>query len=127
MLVKKYSLQQHGDERGQLVAFEEMKDIPFRIKRVYYMFDVHEGVKRAKHSHKKADQLLVCLHGSVKIELDDGDEKELVVLDNPDEGLYLEHNIWREMSDFEEGTVLMAFVSEYSDDDDYVGYEYKRG
>ena len=122
MQIKKFILQQHGDERGHLVAFEEMKDIPFKIKRVYYMFDTKEGILREKHSHKKADQLLVCLHGCVKVELDDGIEKEIVMLDNPNEGLYLEHNIWRKMYDFEEGTVLMAFVSEYNDVDDYINY-----
>ena len=61
-----YKLQQHGDERGHLVSFEEKIDVPFEIKRVYYMFDTKPGVVRGMHAHKSLEQLLVCVHGSVK-------------------------------------------------------------
>lgn len=118
MLVQKFELQQHGDERGHLVAFEEMKDIPFKVKRVYYMFNTRDSATRKRHIHKITDQLLVCLHGSVKVCLDDGKESETVVLDNPNEGLLVSHDVWRELGEFEEGTVLMAFASEYGDVDD---------
>ena len=74
-----YKLQQHGDERGHLVSFEEKIDVPFEIKRVYYMFDTKPGVVRGMHAHKSLEQLLVCVHGSVKILLDDGTEKKTVV------------------------------------------------
>ena len=59
-----------GDERGQLVALEEFKDIPFRIKRVYYMYDTAEGVTRGYHAHKCLQQILICIHGSCKIRLE---------------------------------------------------------
>ena len=78
-----YKLQQHGDERGHLVSFEEKIDVPFEIKRVYYMFDTKPGVVRGMHAHKSLEQLLVCVHGSVKILLDDGSEKKTLILDNP--------------------------------------------
>lgn len=120
MVVTKYKLQQHGDERGHLVAFEEKKDVPFGVKRVYYMFDTKPGVVRGMHAHKSLEQLLVCVHGSVKILLDDGYDKETIVLDNPYEGLYVSNNMWREMSEFSEGAVLMVFASEYYDEDDYI-------
>ena len=120
MEIKKYPLQQHGDSRGHLVALEEKTDVPFEIKRVYYMFDTKTGIVRGMHAHKSLEQLLVCVHGSVKILLDDGTEKETVLLDNPYEGLYVSNNMWREMSEFSEGAVLMVFASKYYDEDDYI-------
>ena len=70
MQVIKYVFQPHGDERGQLVALEEFKDIPFRIKRVYYMYDTAQGVTRGYHAHRSLQQILICIHGSCKIRLD---------------------------------------------------------
>lgn len=75
MQIVKYVFQQHGDERGQLVALEEYKDIPFEIKRVYYMYDTGEGVSRGHHAHRSLEQILICIHGSCKILLDNGEEK----------------------------------------------------
>ena len=76
MHVVKYMFQPHGDERGQLVALEENNDIPFDIKRVYYMYDTVSDAIRGKHAHKKLRQILICVHGSCKILLDNGSEKE---------------------------------------------------
>lgn len=120
MEIKKYPLQRHGDSRGHLVALEEKTDVPFEIKRVYYMFDTKMGIVRGMHAHKSLEQLLVCVHGSVKILLDDGTKKETVLLDNPYEGLYVSNNMWREMSEFSKGAVLMVFASKYYDEDDYI-------
>lgn len=72
----KYMFQPHGDERGQLVALEEFKDIPFNIKRVYFMYDTNKDVIRGYHAHKKLEQILVCIHGTCKILLDNGVEKK---------------------------------------------------
>ena len=100
MQVIKYVFQPHGDDRGQLVALEEFKDIPFRIKRVYYMYDTAPGVTRGYHAHKSLQQILICIHGSCKIRLDNGKEKKVVPLEKPYEGLYVSNNMWREMFDF---------------------------
>ena len=116
----KYTFQPHGDQRGQLVALEEFKDIPFRIKRVYYMYDTISGVVRGHHAHKKLEQILVCVHGSCKIRLDNGKEKKVVALEKPYEGLYVANNIWREMFYFSEDAVLMVFPSELYDESDYI-------
>ena len=83
MQVIKYVFQPHGDERGQLVALEEFKDIPFRVKRVYYMYDTAKGVTRGYHAHKCLQQILICIHGSCKIRLDNGSEKKVVPLEKP--------------------------------------------
>lgn len=120
MQIIKYTFQQHGDDRGQLVALEEMKDIPFEIKRVYYMYDTGEGVRRGYHAHKSLEQILICIHGSCKILLDDGEEKEIVPLDKPYEGLYVSNVMWREMYDFSPDAVLMVLASEYYDERDYI-------
>ena len=120
MQVIKYAFQQHGDERGQLVALEEFNDIPFEIKRVYYMYDTKEGVRRGFHAHKELEQILICIHGSCKILMDNGTEKKVVSLEKPYEGLYIANDIWREMYDFSPDAVLMVLASEVYNEDDYV-------
>lgn len=120
MQILKYVFQQHGDERGQLVALEEFKDIPFEIKRVYYMYDTGEGIHRGFHAHKTLKQILICIHGSCKVLLDNGQEKKIVSLEKPYEGLYIAHNMWREMYDFSPDAVLMVLASEYYDESDYI-------
>ena len=120
MNIKKISFQEHGDERGMLVALEVTKEVPFDIKRVYYIYDTLSDVRRGFHSHKNLKQILICVHGSCKIHLDNGSETAEVLLDKPHEGLFIEHNIWREMYDFSEGAVLLVLASEYYDETDYI-------
>lgn len=120
MEIKMCNFQQHGDKRGMLVALEEMKDIPFKVKRVYYMYDTVSGVRRGYHAHKQLEQILIAIHGSCKIHLDDGNDTAEVVLDKPCEGLYLNNNVWREMYDFSDDAVLMVLASEYYDENDYI-------
>lgn len=121
MQTVKYVFQPHGDERGQLVALEEFKDIPFRIKRVYYMYDTLEGVVRGFHAHKSLEQILICIHGSCKIRLDNGrGEKKVIPLEKPYEGLYVSNDMWREMFDFSPDAVLMVLASELYDEADYI-------
>jgi len=120
MQVVKYVFQPHGDQRGQLVALEEYKDIPFTIKRVYYMYDTIEGVIRGRHAHKSLEQILVCIHGSCKIRLDNGKEQKVIPLEKPYEGVYVANNMWREMFDFSHDAVLLVFASELYDENDYI-------
>jgi len=120
MQIVKYVFQQHGDERGSLVALEEFKDIPFEIKRVYYMYGTGEGVHRGFHAHKKLEQILICIHGTCKIKLDNGFEQKIIPLEKPYEGLHVKSNMWREMYDFSSDAVLMVLASEYYDESDYI-------
>ena len=120
MKTKIFSFPPHGDHRGQLVALEEFKDIPFDIKRVYYMYDTVPGVARGFHAHRNLEQILICVHGSCKILLDDGTEKAVVPLDKPNEGLYIANNMWREMFDFSPDAVLMVLASQLYDESDYI-------
>ena len=120
MDVRMYQLSPHGDDRGQLVAIEAMKDLPFEVKRVYYIYDTLAGVRRGFHAHKNLQQILICVSGSCKIHLDDGCETAEVLLDNPTTGLYISNNMWREMYDFTPGAVLLVLASEYYDEADYI-------
>ncbi len=120
MQVIKYVFQPHGDDRGQLIALEEHKDIPFSIKRVYYMYDTEPGVVRGRHAHKSLEQILVCIHGSCKIRLDNGKEKKIIPLEKPYEGLYVSNSMWREMFDFSPDAVLIVLASDFYREDDYI-------
>lgn len=120
MNVKKINFQKHGDERGMLIALEENKEIPFKIKRVYYIYDTLENVRRGFHAHKNLKQILVCVHGSCVIHLDNGKETEEVVLDKPHEGVIIEQNIWREMYNFSKDAILLVLASELYDEADYI-------
>ena len=120
MQVIKYVFQPHGNERGQLVAVEEFKDIPFEIKRVYYIYDTVDGVRRGFHAHKELEQILICVHGSCKVLLDNGMKKKIVSLEKPYEGLYISNDMWREMYDFSSDAVLLVLASQVYDEKDYI-------
>ncbi len=120
MEIVKYQFTPHGDDRGQLLALEEYKDIPFDIKRVYYIYDTLPGVTRGRHAHKNLEQILICVHGSCMLRLDDGFEQKEVLLDKPFEGVYISNDIWREMYDFSPDAVLLVLASEPYNEADYI-------
>ena len=120
MEIIKYTFPPHGDERGQLVAIEALKDLPFEFKRVYYIYDTKDGVRRGFHAHYDLEQILICVSGSCKIHLDHGFETEEVLLDKPYEGLYIANDMWREMYDFTEGAVLLVIASRPYEESDYI-------
>ncbi|MBS7818552.1 sugar 3,4-ketoisomerase [Wohlfahrtiimonas chitiniclastica] len=108
-----------GDERGSLVALEGMKNIPFDIKRVYYIFGANEQ-PRGFHAHKNLQQIVLCVSGKCRIILDDGETREDVWLDTPNQGLFISNNVWREMHDFSKDCVLLVLASQHYDEDDYI-------
>jgi dTDP-4-dehydrorhamnose 3,5-epimerase-like enzyme len=111
----------HSDGRGDLIAIEELHEIPFNIKRVYYMYNVGENVIRGKHAHKSLKQVLICIHGKCKILLDDGKgDKQIIQLDSPNKGLYVSNILWREMYEFSPDAVLLVLASELYDESDYI-------
>ena len=120
MNIQFLQLQTHGDDRGSLIALEEGKNIPFSVKRVYYMFDTSEGVRRGFHAHKTLKQVAVAVRGSCRFMLDDGREKIDIRLDNPTQGLLIESFIWREIYDFSEDCVLMVLADQLYTESDYV-------
>lgn len=120
MQIKLIPLQAHGDDRGSLVSLEEGRNIPFEIKRVYYMFKTKEGVRRGFHAHKSLRQVAIAVRGSCRFVLDDGSERVELCLDNPAQGLVIESFMWREMYDFSDDCVLMVLADQLYDETDYV-------
>lgn len=108
------------DKYGRLVPIESNIDIPFEIKRVYYISKVEEGVIRGYHSHKALHQILICVSGSMKVRLKDGQSEEIVELSESNIGLYIGPMIWREMYDFSPDAVLLVLASEHYNEDDYI-------
>lgn len=109
-----------GDDRGSLISLENLNNIPFEVKRVYYIFDTKEGVRRGFHSHKNLKQLLVCVKGSCVILLDDGINRENVTLCEPNRGLFIGANIWHEMYNFSNDCVLLVLADDFYDETDYI-------
>jgi dTDP-4-dehydrorhamnose 3,5-epimerase-like enzyme len=119
-LIKTISFKSLGDERGSLVALEGNKNVPFDIKRVYYIFGTKEGVSRGFHAHRNLKQVAVCVTGSCRFILDNGKQREEVALDKSTTGLLIDDLTWREMYDFSPDCVLMVLASEYYDESDYI-------
>jgi len=120
MQVTKFKFKQHENELGSLVFLESCRDIPFTVKRVYYIYGVGGNLRRGLHAHKTLQQALICIHGSCKVVLDDGTERVEVVLDDPTEGLHVGNYVWREMYDFSPDAVLLVLASEYYEKEDYI-------
>jgi len=105
---------------GDLTPIEEMVDVPFDIKRIYYITKVPKGIERGFHAHRKLHQVLICLNGSVKIKVENPKEESEFILDDTSVGLYIGPYIWRQMYDFSEGAVLLVLASDYYDESDYI-------
>lgn len=109
-----------GDERGSLIALEEYKNIPFQIKRVYFIFDTKSDVSRGYHAHKNLKQVLIPVKGSCKILLENYEETEEVLLSDQRCGLYIDALIWRVMYEFSDDCVLLVLASDYYNENDYI-------
>lgn len=119
-LIKLVDLPSFGDERGGLIAIESDQSIPFQIKRLYYIFGTQSGVARGFHAHHNLKQIAVCVKGSCRMILDDGQYREEVWLDAPNKGLIIGDLVWREMHDFSDDCVLLVLASEHYDEADYI-------
>jgi len=113
-------LSPRGDERGSLIPLETGRDVPFDIKRVYYLFGTVPDAQRGFHAHRDLEQLAVCVAGACTMVLDDGRSRREVRLDRPDKGLFLGPFVWREMRDFTADAVLLVLASKPYDEADYI-------
>lgn len=109
-----------GDGRGALVALEANRHIPFEIKRVYYIYGTGQDVARGFHAHKALKQVAICLKGSCRFVMDDGKDKQEVILATPDKGLLIDAMQWHEMYDFSEDCLLMVLADQVYDESDYI-------
>lgn len=117
---KLIDLRKISDPRGNLTVIEGNGDIPFDIKRVYYLYDVPGGESRGAHAHKALYQLLIAANGSFSVTLDDGKEKVTYNLKRPYYGLLIVPGIWRDIDDFSSGSVCLCLASEHYEAEDYI-------
>ncbi|CUU80057.1 WxcM-like%2C C-terminal [Campylobacter hyointestinalis subsp. hyointestinalis] len=108
------------DDRGSLIVAEKV--LPFKIKRFYYIYNLKS--KRGGHRHKKAIQALICINGSCEVYINNGNDKQILLLNKPNQCLVLEPQDWHTMDKFAKNTSILVFASEYYDKDDYICEEY---
>lgn len=108
------------DPRGKLIVLESNKNVPFDMKRIYYILDVDSFEKRGFHAHKNLSQLAFCIKGECKIILDNGVDRKTYHLNSSKKGLFIGNMMWREMYDFSSDCVLAVAASELYDEEDYI-------
>ena len=111
------------DPRGNLTVAEANKNIPFDIKRVYWLYDVPGGECRGGHAHKQIKEILIAVSGSFHVTLDNGKEKQTFLLNHPYQGLLIDTKTWRTLDDFSSGAVCVVLSSDFYDENDYI-YDY---
>jgi len=119
-LGNKVELTKITDPRGNLTVVAGLKDVPFDVKRVYWVYDVPGGERRGGHAHKQCREFIVALSGSFSVALDNGKERETYLLNHPYQGLLVETGVWRTLDDFSSGAVCLVLASEPFDEDDYI-------
>lgn len=108
------------NKRGNLTVAEENINIPFDVKRVYWLYDVPAGESRGGHAHKACRELLIAISGSFNVTLDNGNGQKTFHLNHPYQGLLIEKGIWRTLEDFSSGAVCLVLASELFDESDYI-------
>lgn len=108
------------DPRGNLTAVEELREVPFAPRRVYWTYDVPAGERRGGHAHKECREMLVAISGSFTVTLDDGHHRRNFHLNRPYQALLIETGIWRTLSNFASGSVCLVLASDLFDEDDYI-------
>lgn len=111
---------QKGDERGHLVIVEGNQDIPFEMKRVFYIYGSDRDVVRGRHANYNTEFVLVNVAGTSKVKVDDGVKQRIFSLDRPHTGIYLPRMVWKDMYDFSEDSVLLVLASEHYDEKEYI-------
>ena len=109
-----------GDERGQMIVIEGGVDIPFEIKRMFYIYGSDTSVIRGQHANRESEFILINVHGTSKVKLRDGEEEQGVLLDKPMKGVYIPKMIWKDMYDFSEDSVLLVLASTHYSEKEYV-------
>ncbi len=111
---------EYGDERGNLVVAEGNGDVPFDIKRVFYMYGTNPDIIRGRHANRKSEFVLINVAGTSKVRIDDGFATDIVTLDKPRMGLYIAPMLWKDMYDFSEDSVLLCLASCRYDATEYI-------
>ena len=109
-----------GDERGNLVVVESCIDIPFAVKRVFYIYGSDSEVIRGRHANRKSEFVMINVSGKSKVKVDNGYEQRVIELNRPRMGLYLPTMVWKDMYDFSSDSVLLVLASEHYDGEEYI-------
>lgn len=117
---KLVNLREISDHRGKLTALEALTDVPFEIKRIYYIYGVSPGTLRGFHAHKTLSQMAIAISGYFKIKLDDAENTEVFLMNKPNIGLFIPPGIWREMLDFSVDAVCLVLASDFYLESDYI-------
>ncbi|MFF2912162.1 sugar 3,4-ketoisomerase [Paenibacillus sp. NPDC057934] len=123
MIVEKHKIinfKENGDNRGKLVVVEGMKDIPFDIKRVFYIYGSDPDVVRGQHANRETEFVLINVSGSSKVRVSDGKNESVFILDKPHTGIYLPKMLWKDMYDFSSDSILLVLASEHYDGSEYI-------
>lgn len=118
--VQMIKFNQLGDDRGHLVVVEGEKDVPFDIKRIFYIYGSDTDVIRGQHANRKSEFVLINVSGTSKVKVDDGKNEKIYNLDEPHLGIYLPKMIWKDMYDFSEDSVLLVLSNEKYDASEYI-------
>ena len=127
--MKKYSVhdcgiiilnQHNSDRKGRISVVRNGVEVPFEVRRLYYIYDVPGGESRGAHAHRQLEQLIVAASGAFRVTLDDGKCKRSYYLNRPYEGLYVRPGMWRDIDDFSSGAVCMVLASEVYQQEDYI-------
>lgn len=119
--VRMLEFPQKGDARGHMVIVEGMQDVPFDIKRIFYMYGSDSDVVRGQHANRKSEFVLINVAGKSKVRVRDGKGNEVIFcLNRPHTGIYLPKMVWKDMYDFSEDSVLLCLASEHYDPEEYI-------
>lgn len=120
MSYKIFTLKNFGDERGSLIPIEKGNNCPFDVKRAFYIYGTTEGTIRGVHANKFSEFLMIVISGSCKVLIDDGKERKIVELNHPNQALYLDKMVWKEMYDFSYNSVLLVLSNETYNENEYI-------
>ncbi len=109
-----------SDDRGSLIALENLKEIPFEIKRIYYIYNTKPEFPRGAHAHRELEQVLIMMEGSCELVLNDGKNIKNIILNRPDMGIFIGKNMWREMKNFSYGAKLLVLASDFYNEKEYI-------
>ncbi|MFZ4455563.1 MAG: sugar 3,4-ketoisomerase [Bacteroidales bacterium] len=113
-------LDKHHHEKGNITVVQNNEEVPFEVKRIYYLYDVPGGETRGGHAHRELQQMIVAAGGSFDVVLDDGENKRTVTLNRPYQALLVVPGIWRELENFSSGSTLLVLASHHYDESDYI-------
>lgn len=117
---KLIQVEQIGDRRGHITVIENNREVPFEVKRVFYLYDIPGGESRGAHAHKECHQILIAASGGYQVEVNDGLKTKLISLNRPNQALHVPPGIWASEINFTSGAICLVLASHVYDESDYI-------